>query len=77
MEKEIETAIDDAITDLYGVQFCSNTPKEAIEARREVEKIIRALGARLTKRTHDETENLRIHLPALNWIEERWPETPD
>ena len=34
----------DALTELYGVQFCDNTSEQAKAARREVEQIIRKLA---------------------------------
>ena len=42
-EAEIQTALDE----LRSVQFCDNTHTQAIEAREEVEIIIRALAKRL------------------------------
>lgn len=48
-KKEIEIALDE----LQSVQFCDNTYTQAIEAREEVEIIIRALAKRLTSRVAD------------------------
>lgn len=45
VEDEIEIALDE----LRLVQFCDNTYTQAIEARDEVELIIRRLAKRLTK----------------------------
>jgi ribosomal protein L17 len=40
--------IEQAVTELYHVQFCDNTAAEAAEARKEVEQIIRALEPELS-----------------------------
>jgi len=44
-ENEINTALDE----LLDVQFCDNTFTQAVEAREQVEIIIRGLAKRLTQ----------------------------
>ena len=48
LDDRTEAEIENAIIELCGVQFCDNTYTQAVEAREEVEAIIRALAKHIT-----------------------------
>lgn len=49
LDEQTEAEIEKSLDQLRSVQFCDNTYTQAVEAREEVEVIIRALAKRLTK----------------------------
>ena len=49
LDEQTEAEIEIALDELRKVQFCDNTYTQAVEAREEVEVIIRALAKRIRK----------------------------